>query len=259
MPTGTGHANVTSRAITSGQPFPLTLTLTRDRIHVVHLCLERPPTVAVDVLDASEQHRAARFLFDRDRRRFIATHVHLRTVLGRVLGQPARSLRFESSTHGKPHLVDAPIDARFNLSHSGERALIAIALRREVGVDIETTHWAETLELASRFFAPRETATLRALPSNQRQAAFLRCWTRKEAFIKATGDGLSFPLDRFEVSLADEYERQQLLSYNGEDDPLQRGRIVSLPTDAGYTAALAAEAGEWTVTHWAEPTEGPET
>jgi len=234
-------------------PFPITLKLRPDVVHVVHLRLDRPLTVSADVLDASERDRALRFVFERDRRRFVAAHAYLRVVLGRALGRPADSLRFETGPHGKPHLADSPLDARFNLSHSGERALIALAAGREVGIDVEARRQVNVLELATRFFAPAETAMLRALPTEEQHAAFLRCWTRKEAFIKAIGDGLSFPLDHFEVSLADDEARQQLVSCRGDGDPLQRWRIVSLPADTGYTAALAAEAGEWTVAQWTEP------
>jgi 4'-phosphopantetheinyl transferase len=213
---------------------------------------------AIDLLDQAERDRAARFVFDRDRRRFVLSHAWLRLVLGRFLDRPARSLRFATANRGKPHLVDPPLDLRFNLSHAGERALIAVTLGREVGVDIEAMRDVDVAALARRFFAAGETDALLALPEAEQRAAFLRCWTRKEAFIKALGDGLTFPLDQFEVNHAPEPEARQLLRWcNGDDDPTTRWRIVPIEVDEGYTAALAAEAGDWDVASWTAPRTRP--
>jgi 4'-phosphopantetheinyl transferase len=245
---------VTSRAAAPAPPLPPRIDLVPGLIHVVDVRLDDRYQNALDVLDDAERGRAARFVFEPDRRRFIVSHALLRTVLGRFLNQPPGSLRFTTGFRGKPRLVDPPVDLRFNLSHAGERALIAVALGREVGVDIEQTRAIDALALATRFFAAGETAALRALPESEQPAAFLRCWTRKEAFIKALGDGLHFPLSQFEVSLVpDDGSRQLLQASHGAGDPAARWRIVPLPVDDGYTAALAAESGAWNVVQWVAP------
>lgn len=232
-------------------PFPDRLTLTSDDVHVVRFRLDEPCDESL--LDAEERGRAARFVFDRHRRRFVAAHAWMRAVLGRCIDRPPASLRFAAGSHGKPSLVDPPMDVRFNLSHAGERALLAVVLGREIGVDVEKERPIETLQLAQRFFASGEYACLEALPEAERDPAFFRCWTRKESFIKAVGEGLSFPLDLFEVSLAREEAPQLLLACRASGQAMARWRVVSLPIDRGYAAALTAEAGGWRVHRWREP------
>lgn len=232
-------------------PFPARVELTPDDIHVVRFRLDEPCDESL--LDAEERGRAARFVFERHGRRFVAAHAWMRAVLGRCLDRPAASLRFAAGSHGKPRLVDPPADIRFNLSHAGERALLAVGLGREIGVDLEEERPIETLEIAQRFFASTEYACLESLPADERHAAFFRCWTRKESFIKAVGEGLSFPLKRFEVSLVREDAPQLLLACRAPEQALARWRIVSLPIDRGYAAALTAEAGDWRVHRWQEP------
>lgn len=232
-------------------PFPDRIELTRDDVHVVRFRLDEPCDESL--LDAEERARAARFVFDRHRRRFVVAHAWMRAVLGRCLDRPPTSLRFVAGSHGKPSLVDPPIDIRFNLSHAGERALLAVGLAREIGVDVEKERPIETLDLAKRFFAAGEHAYLRALPEDEQHAAFFRCWTRKESFIKAVGEGLSFPLHLFDVSLAEDDGPQLLLACRAAGQALARWRIVSLPIDRGYAAALTAESGDWRVHRWREP------
>jgi 4'-phosphopantetheinyl transferase len=232
-------------------PFPGRVELTPDDVHVVRFRLDEPCDESV--LDAEERDRAARFVFDRHRRRFVAAHAWMRAVLGRCIDRPAASLRFAAGSHGKPRLVDPPADIRFNLSHAGELALLAVVLEREIGVDVEEERPIETLQLARRFFASAEYSCLEAIPEEERDAAFFRCWTRKESFIKAVGEGLSFPLDLFEVSLAREDAPQLLRACRASGQALARWRIVSLPIDGGYAAALTAEAGDWRVHRWQEP------
>jgi len=233
-------------------PFPPRLELLPDDVHVVRFCLEETFAGATELLDDAERGRAARFVFDRDRRRFIAAHAWVRLVLGRCLDRAPASLRFAASSHGKPHLVDPPIDVRFNLSHAGERALLALTVGLDVGVDVEEERPIEILDLARRFFAAAESDTLVALPAPEQHAAFFRCWTRKEAFVKALGEGLSFPLDAFEVSLADE-DSPQLLRASRAPHALRDWRIRALRMEPGYAAALAAEAGDWRIVRWNAP------
>jgi 4'-phosphopantetheinyl transferase len=222
----------------------------RSSVHVVRVRLDDSPEAAMELLDAGERARAARFVFDRDRRRFVNAHAWVRAAIGRCLGRDPAVLRFATGPRGKPHLAGEAIDLRFNLSHAGERALIALTLARDVGVDIEEERPVEVSELASRFFSPAESRTLQLLGASERLPAFFRCWTRKEAFIKALGDGLSFPLDGFDVSL-DESDADQLLrACRAAPEALQQWRILSLPVDAGYAAALAVRAGDWLVVRW---------
>jgi 4'-phosphopantetheinyl transferase len=233
--------------------FPARIELLPDDVHVVVFRLDEPLRDANELLDDGERGRANRFLFERDRHRFITTHAWVRLVLGRCLDRPAESLRFAVGRHGKPYLVDAALDLRFNVSHAGERALLALTCGREVGADIEQERPIAVGDLARRFFAPPESQALEALTAPEQIPAFFRCWTRKEAFIKAIGDGLTCPLDQFEVSLSDDDAPQLLRSCSAVSEGLARWRIVSLPVEPGYRAAIAAEAGEWRIVRWAEP------
>jgi 4'-phosphopantetheinyl transferase len=178
----------------------------------------------VGLLSADEHERAARFRFDRDRNRYIVCRGTLREMLG------VRA-RFVYGRYGKPRLEDS--DIRFNVSHSHGVGMIAIARGREIGCDIERIDPSFAGEqIPERFFSPREVAALRALPESEQCQAFFRCWTRKEAFIKACGMGVSLPLDSFDVTL-------------GARAALLRGaeRWSLHPVDApeGYAAAMVLE------------------
>ena len=196
---------------------------------------------ADNILSRDENARAARFHFDRDRRRFTAAHVALRRILGGQLDRDPAELRFGAEPRGKPFLADHH-QLHFNLSHSGERALLGVTGIAPLGVDIEAHRELGDLDaLARRFFAAGECASLDGLTEELRHEAFFRCWTRKEAYIKALGHGLSHPLDSFEVSIARD-ESARFLSF---DDPaeLARGWALSdLAPGRGYEGALAIAA-----------------
>jgi 4'-phosphopantetheinyl transferase len=153
------------------------------------------------LLSPDERERASRFRFQRDRDRFVSGRGQVRELLGCYLGEPAGKLRFRYSPYGKPAL-DGLAELHFNVSHSGHRALYAFSLTSEVGVDVELLR-PEAVDgrVAERFFAPGEIDALRRLPPDLQLLGFLTCWTRKEAFIKARGEGLSLPLQDFEVTL----------------------------------------------------------
>jgi 4'-phosphopantetheinyl transferase len=154
-------------------------------------------------LSAEEQQRASAFRFAVHRDRYVACHGWLRELLADYLAILPKSLRFVPGRYGKPALADTPRMVGFSLSHSGGLAVCAVVEDAEVGVDIEVEREVADFEnLARRFFHPAETEKLLSLPVAARQAAFFRCWTRKEAYIKATGEGLSAGLDTFEVTLA---------------------------------------------------------
>lgn len=156
------------------------------------------------LLDDSEQARAARFMFEPDRQAYIGAHALLRLALSARADLTPAEWRFATAERGKPYLVGAPRDLRFSVSHTRGMVAVAITEGCEIGVDVEEPRSArEPLKLATRFFAPDETAALRAIDDDDaRRDAFLNIWTMKEAVIKATGQGLAYGLDSFSVSLA---------------------------------------------------------
>jgi len=164
-----------------------------------------------DLLSPVERERAARFKFERDQRRYLVAHVALHEILSRYLPIDPPRLSFDLGANGKPRLSQplASSGVEFNLSHSNEMALLAVTHGREVGVDIEyVKEDFEFQEIAERFFTAREVAALRGLPASLQRQAFFKCWTSKEAFLKAKGTGLSGALDEVEIALtADEQVR----------------------------------------------------
>jgi 4'-phosphopantetheinyl transferase len=221
------------------------MTLRADTVLVSVIRLDQP--ALPDLLDDDERGRASRFVFERDRRRFVAAHVATRAILGRYLNADPSSLRFAIGERGKPRLVDPPADLRFNLSHAGERALLAVTLGREIGVDIEELRVvSDLLRLAEDVFSAGEQERLRAASSSHLHDVFFRLWTRKESFIKARGDGLHFPLKGFDVSEVAEAP-QLLLSCEAEPSDMDRWTIVALPCEPGYLAALTVEGRGFTV------------
>ncbi len=156
-------------------------------------------------LSDAERARAGRFVFERDRRRFIVGRARLRELLASRLGTRPDLIELEYGPRGKPRLAGDPAgsDLRFNLSHCGDVALYAFSHGREIGVDLEAVRdLGDADAIAAKFFSRRENEMYVALHPRDQPLAFFRCWTRKEAFIKAVGDGLHFPLDAFDVSLA---------------------------------------------------------
>jgi 4'-phosphopantetheinyl transferase len=157
------------------------------------------------LLAGDERQRAQRFAFERDRRRFIVARARLRQLLGERLGIEADSIELTYTAYGKPALARHPAkpDLRFNLSHCEDLAVYAFARGREVGIDVEAVRALPDADaLAARFFSRHENAAYLSLAACDRPLGFFNCWTRKEALIKALGTGLSFPLGRFDVSLA---------------------------------------------------------
>jgi len=160
---------------------------------------------AKSLLDESERTRADRFVFERDRVRYVIAHARLRCVLARELSIDPRELRFEAGAHGKPRIASTQnsIGLDFNLSHSRDLALIGWTRGHAIGVDVEVMRPAlAEQDIAERYFSARECADWLAVEAASRTRAFFNCWTRKEAFIKAVGQGLSYPLDSFDVALA---------------------------------------------------------
>jgi len=218
-------------------------------------CLDgsRPGAEALArTLSAEECARGERFHFERDRTRFRRTRGLLRVLAGRYLDALPEGLELSQGATGKPRLRDENAALRFNVSHSGGRALLAFAWEREVGVDIEAERPVpEMASLVERFFSPAEAEAWRALPPSERDAGFFRCWTLKEAFLKATGDGLMRPLDSFDVAFGPR-DRARLLRAAGSPGERERWHLETLEAGEGFHAAVAVEGrpvgiwfGEW--------------
>ena len=228
-------------------------TLTADGIHLWLADLDRLPKSLAQLaatLTADERERAARFHFPAHRDRFVVGRGLLRTLLGAYLNRPAMALCFACGPRGKPLLAGEDADAglHFNLSHSGERALYAIA-RREVGVDLECLNRVvNDAAVAERVCTPREWAAFQALPAERFREAFFSCWTRKEAIAKALGDGLASGLRNLEVCFPDDRlpdGRVGLRDASGRE-----WSVLNLPLDAGWRGALAAEGQDWRWQGW---------
>jgi 4'-phosphopantetheinyl transferase len=195
-----------------------------------------PGETAVATLSAAERARAGRFIFERDRRRYLAAHVALRSLLAQATGIAASALGFDEGPFGKPFLTDAAAPS-FNLSHSGDVALIGIGPHGiEIGVDLEVRRtMSDALELAERHFAPAEIDALRATPPDRRDHAFLRGWTRKEACLKAIGSGLSIAPHTFDAGIGPEERTVSIATPDGAAVV----RVTSLAEDADIVNALA--------------------
>jgi 4'-phosphopantetheinyl transferase len=204
------------------------------------------------LLARDEQARAERFHFERDRRRFIVARAALRTLAGRYLGLEPRCVQFRYGPYGKPYFSNDPdrSELRFNLAHSNELAVYAFACGREVGVDVEYLHPVPAAEqIAQQFFSNSEHASFRLLPDSHKLDAFFNCWTRKEAYIKALGEGLSHPLDQFQVSLIPD-EPARLLKVDGFPAEVDRWHMTSFMPASGYVGALVAEGLDVHVEYW---------
>jgi 4'-phosphopantetheinyl transferase len=211
---------------------------------VVHLWQRRldASTAEIDacyaLLSADEREQAMRKRVERPRSDFILTRGTLRSLLAGYLKTSPHSLSFEYTSYGKPLLKDHR-DFRFNVSHSDGLALLGFTRNREIGVDIEKVHpQTDTRQLAERFFSLREREDLRTLSGDELHAAFFRCWTRKEAYIKAKGQGLSLPLHQFDVSIAPN-ETKALLATRPDAAEAARWMICDISAPSGYAAALA--------------------
>jgi len=223
--------------------------LARGEVHVWRADLARLDARArelADVLSPDELERAARFRFERDRLRFVLSRAALRIILGLYLESKPDSVRFTHNSFGKPSVNEqaARVPLHFNASHSHELALYAFSAEREVGVDVEHMR-AEfaSEEVAARFFSRREVEALRGVATEQRPRAFFDCWARKEAYIKARGEGLSYPLDKFAVSLAPG-ETAALLCDELAPEETPQWLVAELRPADGYAAALAVRARE---------------
>ncbi len=215
------------------------------RVDVWRVRLDQPPTAGSEgsVLSPDEIARAGRFHFEKDRIHFTRCRTALRGVLSGYLAVPAANIRFEYLISGKPQLAAGqnPHALQFNVSHSASMALIAVGSEHRLGVDMEKIRAdVDTTSLADRFFSLRERAGLQALPEHLRVPGFFACWTRKEAFLKATGDGLSFPLADFSVTTHPDLN-PEIEEINGNTKAGKQWFLTDLSVVEGYRATVALE------------------
>jgi 4'-phosphopantetheinyl transferase len=234
---------------------PLDLKLTADEIHIWFAVLDHPASRLhrfIQTLSTEERTRADHFCFERDRKSFIVRRGLLRTILGFYLNVAPSRLRFRCAKDGKPELMDisGKESVHFSLSHSEGAALFGFARDREIGVDIEYMRdISEMDQIAEQFFSIKENEVFRSLPKSQKREAFFRGWTCKEAFIKALGEGLSRPLDGFDVSLVPG-EPAKLLGIEGDSKEASRWSIQELKPALGFATALAVEGNNLAFRCW---------
>jgi len=218
--------------------------LTAGEIHVWSFSLAAPaPRLAScdQLLSSDERTRASRFHFERDANRFTVARGTVRAILGAYLRTPAAELIFVSGQNGKPALADPTSDLRFNVSHSGDRGLLGVALGCEIGVDVEAIRPdVETDKLAERFFSEHERQSIRKLPEKERVLAFFRCWTCKEAFLKGQGVGLSRSLGSFDVEV-NPAQPARLLATRPDAREAAKWHLHDVATVPNYAAAVAVE------------------
>jgi 4'-phosphopantetheinyl transferase len=223
---------------------PESLSLATGEVHVWRVELDQPEHLLEkfrNTLEEHELHRASRFHFEKHRRHFIVGRGALRQLLARYLDTKPERLRLSYGAYGKPALTGEHENSRlrFNMSHSHGVALFAFAEDRELGVDVEHIRADfATADIARRFFSRREVESFNALPDCHQVTAFFKCWSRKEAFIKVIGLGLSQPLDQFDVTLVP-HEPAALLWVSGDD--ASRWSLYDLEVGDDYAGALAVE------------------
>ena len=225
------------------------LELRADEVHVWLATLDDyAPDSLKPLLAADELARAARFHFDKDRNHYTVARGWLRKLLAAYLVYEPAELRFAYAEKGKPALDGIHhASLNFNLAHSHGMAIYAFTRGREVGIDLEFIR--EDLadeKIAERFFSQNEIDAFTSLPAVQRKQAFFDCWTRKEAYIKARGEGLSLPLDEFDVSLGPG-EVAALLRNHKDPNEITRWSMQALDVPAGFVAALVASGHDWKV------------
>ena len=200
------------------------------------------------ILSADEIERAARFHFARDRQHYIAGRGMLRNILARYSHQPAPELVFAYGLRGKPVLAGVPL--QFNLAHSGGIAVLAVSRDRSVGIDIEQIRVVPNWEgISNSFFSVREREAIQSVPSIDRLFAFFTCWTRKEAYLKATGEGIGVPLDSFDVSVIPD-SLPRLLRVQNASEESNRWHFHTLPLAAEYIGVAAHDGPIMSVQHF---------
>lgn len=240
------------------EPAPANADLLYNDVHVWCAWLDQSISSLeklVQTLSMDERMRAERFQFEQGRQRFIIGRGLLRTILGYYLGIEPGRLDICYGMYGKPALAEMSGTSalRFSLSHADGLTLYAVTRDRELGVDLEQIrHIAETEQIVDRYFSERERAVFRALTPDKKQEAFFSYWTCKEAYLKASGEGLTRPLNQIDVSLVPG-EPARLLSVDGDVKKASRWTLQELRPAPGFTAALVVEGQDWRLSRWNWP------
>ncbi len=219
----------------------LTGVLTHNKVHVWQACLDVTTSQIeyfTKILAPDERIRANKYLFTKDRQYFIAARGILRSLLAQYLNILPGKIIFNYGPTGKPKVAMPSTSLQFNLSHSGSTALYAMSWDMTLGIDIEISKKGFSLEsMASIVFSTQEQLKLKTYPATQRMTVFLRGWTRKEAFIKAIGEGLSFPLKRIEVPFEKDIKDTQI-NVKHDTGSESHARLYCLESFSGHAAAL---------------------
>lgn len=237
------------------QPAPAALHLPANEVHVWRMPLDWPTAQVAELrryLNSAEQQRADRFHFPQHRAHYTAARAVLRILLGRYLQAAPQALSLTYNDYGKPALATPALQPplHFNVSHSGALALYAFTYNRHVGVDVEQMRPnVDFLALSKQVFSPQEQQRFRLLPSAQIMDAFYNGWTRKEAFIKAKGMGLSLPLDQFDVTMVPG-EPARLCATTFNPPEVEQWSMIELAPGAGYKGALVVEGHSWALQCW---------
>jgi 4'-phosphopantetheinyl transferase len=228
-----------------------------DEVHVWWIApgaAGQPTAARAHLLSGDERARAGRLRTLELSHDFVAARAARREILARYLGARPERIEFVRAAGGKPAVAGGG-DLRFSASDTRGAALLAVAHGREVGIDVERARpLHDALELARRFLSPAEQRVLAGVEGPEREATFLRCWTRKEAFVKALGTGLAHPLDAFDVACGPG-EEARLLADRADPDAIDRWRLISLEDGPEWFAALVVEGTGWVLRRfeWASP------
>jgi 4'-phosphopantetheinyl transferase len=225
--------------------------LASDEVHSWCVSLNAPHERCVRLyasLTCEERNRSARFRFERDQQRFIIAHGVLHDLIGRYLGTQPDQIDFVYNAFGKPDLSpEFGNRLKFNISHSAALALVTIASGSDVGVDLEYVRaQSDYADIARHFFSPAEVDQLNAIPCHLYAEAFFSCWTKKEAYLKARGNGLAMSLNSFSVPVTtDPADAPVDLCVASSDFPAKRWSLYTLQPAPGYIGALAIEGSGW--------------
>lgn len=234
---------------------PAKLTLAWNEVHLWRATIDVPSSYLPriwKILSSDERDRAERFIFERDRLRFLVARGFLRVILSRYLDCAPNDLRLDYGEYGKPSLGTpfSQTNLTFNLAHSAGLGLYGVTQGRAVGVDLEQIRSEIDIEeIASRMFSTTEAGELRSVPTDARLSAFFNCWTRKEAFLKAKGAGLSLPLHQFDVTLFPG-DPASLVETKWDKYEAPRWSLRAIDVGTGYVAAVAVEGHNWRLNHW---------
>lgn len=197
------------------------------------------------VLAADEAERSARFRFPADQDRFLIAHGAIRHILAGYLNISPRAVRFEYGSHGKPGLAGEDLNLRFSLSHSTELAVVAVVRENRIGIDVERVRTnISCMDIAEQYFSTGETARLKSVPNDQQNEVFFDSWTRKEAYVKACGRGLSVPLNSFEMPFGSVEQPTPFELPAAKSNEISSGTMYVFAPFPGYKAAVVVESQE---------------